>query len=154
MTIELNTALQILTVLVSLAVISAPILYPRYSWYVRRANTGLQRLDNLQSASDDVRLGYVEQGEQGFKELLEAIEVVFGDVGEVERICFAVGSPPNLGEFTGLGMEYGVGDNGVLYVERDDGGRELLRWEPWSPTTSLEKEKLKRGMIGFLKAIM
>ncbi|WP_143420922.1 hypothetical protein [Halorubrum halodurans] len=144
--IGLENIFRISTVLISLAVVLAPILYPKYSLYTNRATTGLQRLDNVRVKRDGVRFAYIEQGEKGFSELLEAICVVFGDIAGVERICFAIGSPPDLGEFTGLGMEYGIGDNGVLYVEKEDGSRELLRWEPWSPITSLEKEKLERGI--------
>lgn len=144
--ITLDIALRVSTVLVSLAVVSAPILYPKYSLFVHRAITGLNRLGEVRSEHEEVRLAYVERGEQGFKELSEVIDVVFGRVNGIERICLAIGKPRDLGEFTGFGMEYGIGDNGVLYAETEGGGRELLRWEPWSPTTTLELEKLERGI--------
>jgi hypothetical protein len=95
---------------------------------------------------DDVQLSYIKKGEEGFDEIAEAVELVFGTVGNMQRICFAAGGPPELGEFTRLGMEYGIGDNGVLYADTENGNRELLRWEPWSPTTTLEMEKLQRGI--------
>ncbi len=146
MGIGTETALRISTVLVSFVVVTTPIIYPKYSLYVRRANAGLDRLNEVKFEQEDVRQSYIEKGEEGFDELSEAIELVFGTVGDMERICFAVGGPPELGEFTGLGMEYGVGDNGILYADTKNGNRELLRWEPWSPATTLEMEKLRRGI--------
>jgi hypothetical protein len=43
-------------------------------------------------------------------------------------------------------MEYGIGDNGVLYVEGSDGNSKLLRGAAWSPTSTFELEKLNRGI--------
>jgi hypothetical protein len=145
--IGLNTVLRISTVLVSLAVVSTPIIYPKYSLYVRRAKVGLNKLNEVRVEQDDVRHSYIEQGQKGFDELSEAIELIFGSVGDMERICFTVGEPPELGDFTGLGMENGFSDNGVLYADTKNGDRELLRWEPWSPRTTLEMEKLQRGIV-------
>lgn len=141
-----ETILRISTVIVSLAVVSTPILYPRYSLFTRRAQTGIEQLHEVREEQGDVRLGYVERGETGFSELVEAAEVAFGYSGNAERLCMAVGRPRDLGEFTGFGMEYGIGDNGVLYTEENPNSKELLRWSPWSPTSTLNLEKLSRGI--------
>lgn len=146
MDIPLDALLRVSTVLVSLSVVATPIFYPKYSLYVQRANSGLRQLNQVRVEQDDVRLSHIEKGEEGFDEIAEAVEFVFGTVGDMQRICFAVGRPSELGEFTGLGMEYGIGDNGVLYADTENDNRELLRWEPWSPTTTLEMEKLHRGI--------
>jgi hypothetical protein len=142
---ELQTVLRISTVIVSFAVVSSPILYPQHSIFTRQAIEGVNRLHEVREEHDEVRLTYLEKGDTGFKELVEVVELVFGYSGEAERLCLAVGSPKHLGEFTGFGMEYGVGDNGVLYIE-EQSGKELLRWEAWSPTSTLELEKLSRGI--------
>ena len=144
--VRFDTILRIATVVVSLSVVSAPILYPRYSLFTRHAEQAVATLREVRTQTDDIRLGYVEKNEKGFKQLSEVIELVFGFEGRAERICLAVGRPKDLGEFTGFGMEYGIGDNGVLYAETENGNPELLRWEPWSPTTTLELEKLQRGI--------
>ncbi|WP_154018420.1 hypothetical protein [Halolamina rubra] len=143
--IDVGTLLRISTVLVSLGVVSTPILYPRYSLFSRRSRNGVHRLQQVREEHDEVRLAYLEEGENGFKQLVEVAELMFGYNGDAERLCLAVGSPKDLGEFTGFGMQYGIGDNGVLYIEEADGQKELLRWEAWSPTTTLELEKLSRG---------
>jgi len=144
--VDIETILKISTVLVSLAVVSAPIFYPRYSLFSRRARDGVQQLQQVREEHDEVRLAYLEEGEHGFKQLVEVAELMFSYNGDAERLCLAVGRPRDLGEFTGFGMEYGIGDNGVLYIEESDGQKELLRWEAWSPTTTLELEKLSRGI--------
>ncbi|WP_162991584.1 hypothetical protein [Halostella salina] len=141
-----ETLLRISTVLVSLTVVSAPILYPKYSLFTRRAVTGVKQLREVREEYEDVDLTYIEQGETGFKQLVEAAGVAFGYSGDPERICLAVGRPRDLGEFTGFGMKHGIGDNGVLYIEEKGDEDELLRWEPWSPTSTLELEKLSRGV--------
>lgn len=143
---SIDTLLRISTVIVSLAVVSAPILYPRYSLFTRRAQAGVEQLREVREEHDDVRVGYIEQGETGFNELVESAGVAFGYSGNAERLCMAVGQPKDLGEFTGFGMEYGIGDNGVLYIEENPSGKELLRWSPWSPTSTLNLEKLSRGI--------
>lgn len=144
--VNIETILRISTVIVSLCVVSAPIFYPRHSLFSRRARSGVQELQQVREEHDDVRLAYLEEGENGFKQLVEVAEVMFSYNGDAERICLAVGSPKDLGEFTGFGMEYGIGDNGVLYIEESGGQKELLRWEAWSPTTTLELEKLSSGI--------
>lgn len=144
--VDLQTLLRISTVIVSLGVVSAPILYPRHSLFTRRAEEGIGQLREVREEHDDIQLTYVKQGEAGFQELVEAAEVVFGYSGNPERLCLAVGGPSELGKFTGFGMEYGIGANGVLYVEEEENDKELLRWEAWSPTSTLELEKLSRGI--------
>lgn len=143
---DVGTLLRISTVLVSLGVVSAPILYPRYSLFTRRALNGVQQLQQIREEHGDVRLAYVEDGDKGFKQLVEVAELMFSYNGDAQRLCLAIGSPKELGNFTGFGMEYGIGDNGVLYIEESNGEKELLRWEAWSPTTTLELEKLSRGI--------
>lgn len=59
----------------------------------------------------------------------------------------SVGSPPDLGEFTGFGMEYGIGDNGVLYCETKSGEKVLLRWDAANPSSTLNLERLNAGVI-------
>lgn len=142
---EIQIGLRISTVIVSFAVVSLPILYPQHSLFTRQATQGVKRLQNVREEYGDVRLTYLEKGDTGFKELVEVAELVFGFSGDAERLCLAVGSPKDLGDFTGFGMEYGIGDNGVLYIEEED-EKELLRWEAWSPTSTLELEKLSRGI--------
>lgn len=71
--IRLQTILQISTVVVSFAVVSAPILYPRYSFFVDRANDGLDRLQQVRAIHDEVQLAYLKSGEKGFNELTEVI---------------------------------------------------------------------------------
>lgn len=130
----------------SFAVVAAPILYPRYFLFTRRAEQGVERLQKIRTQEGNVEVAYIGREEKGFKEISEVAELVFGFDKKAKRISLAIGHPRDLGEFTGLGMEYGIGDNGVLYAERLQGGPELLRWEPWSPTTALELEKLHRGI--------
>lgn len=141
-----DTILQLGTVLVSFGIISTPILYPKYSIFVYRANVGIRQLNSVRTKKDDIELRYVEEGETGFKELIEVVDLLFGIKGDAERLCLAVGSPPALGEFTGFGMEFGIGDNAVLYVETDNENRELLLWEPHSPTRTLQLEKVRAGI--------
>jgi hypothetical protein len=100
----------------------------------------------VRAESDDVRPVYVEDGETGFEELIESAELIFSYKGNAERLCVAIGKPSDLGEFTGFGMEAGIGDNGLVYIEESDGNSELLRWAPWSPTSTFELEKLNRGI--------
>lgn len=145
-TLEINTLLRISTVLVSLAVVSAPIFYPRYSIFSKRALVGVQQLQQVREEHDEIRLAYLEKGENGFKQLVEVAELIFNYNGDAKRLCLAIGSPSELGEFTGFGMEYGIGDNGVLYIEEGNGEKELLQWEAWSPSSTLELESLVQGI--------
>ena len=115
---QLESVLQISTVIVSLAVVSAPVLYPKYSLFTRRAESGISQFNEMREEHGKVRLTYVEQGETGFKELIQAAEVAFGYSGKAERICLAIGQPRGLGEFTGFGMGYGIGDNGFCTSKR------------------------------------
>lgn len=144
--VAIETVLRISTVIVSFSVVSAPIFYPKHSLFTRRAQSSLEKLREVREEHGDVRLSYVEQGETGFEEIVEAAEVAFGYKGDAERICLAIGQPKDIGNFTGFGMEYGVGDNGVLYIEESGNSRDLLRWEPWSPTSTLKLDKLSRGI--------
>lgn len=143
--IDIDSVSRILTVLISFAVVSAPILYPKYSYFTHQAEQGLVTLKQIRQVDGDIRLAYLEAGEKGFKQVSEVAEYVFGFDGDANRFCMAVGQPRALGEYTSLGMKYGIGDNGALYAETDQ-GPELLRWEPWSPTSALELEKLERGI--------
>lgn len=144
--VTIQLILRISTIIVSLLVVCTPIFYPKHSMFTRRAVSSLNMLRQTRETHDGVRLAYSERGEAGFKQLVEAVEVAFGYRGNPKRICLAVGKPKELGDFTGFGMEYGVGDNGVLYTEEMGAGKELLRWEPWSPTSTLDLERLSRGI--------
>jgi hypothetical protein len=142
---SVDTILRIGTILVSLAVVSVPILYPRYSLFIRRARSGIEKLQQVREEHEDVSVCYIERDETGFSELIESAEVAFGYNGSPECLCLAIGRPKDLGKYTGFGMEYGIGDNGVLYTVQSKGNNELLRWEAWSPTSTLKLEKISRG---------
>ncbi|MCO8266648.1 hypothetical protein NKF06_08625 [Haloferax sp. AB510] len=135
-----------LTVVVSFIVASAPILYPDYSLFTRRARDGVDRLAHIRERHDDVKLGYLDRDDDEFKEVVEVIELIFSYDGEPERICMAVGPVSSLGEFTGFGMQYGISENGVLYVVEKSGDQELLQWQPWSPSSTLQMQRLSRGV--------
>ncbi|EMA06930.1 hypothetical protein [Haloferax denitrificans] len=93
-----------------------------------------------------MKLSYLEVDDNEFQEIVEVIELVYSYNGDPERICMAVGPISSIGEFTGFGMEYGIGENGVIYVEEKDGSQELLQWRPWTPSATLGMKRLKRGI--------
>lgn len=138
--------LKIGTVVVSLGVVASPIVYPKYSLFRRRAEHGLSTLNEIREEHDDIRLSYVERGEKGYKELEESAKLIFDVDEDLQRICLAIGQPRDLGEFTGFGMEYGVGDNGALYGEMENEVKVLLHWNGWNPSRAFNFEKLRQGI--------
>lgn len=145
--IGFSTFLKIATVVVSLGVVSAPIVYPRYSLFTQRAGEGIEQLMQVRKEEEDIQICYLEKGEKGFKEVQMAADYAFGLDNQVECIYLAIGSPPDLGEYTGFGMEYGIGDNGVLYSESEGGEKVLLRWDGQDPSSTLRLEKLRGAVV-------
>lgn len=64
--ITFDNLMRIATVIVSLGVVSAPILYPRHSLFVRRALDGQATLKKERKRDGDIRIGYLQEGERGF----------------------------------------------------------------------------------------
>ncbi|WP_254530449.1 hypothetical protein [Natrinema gelatinilyticum] len=140
--------MKIGTVLTSFGVILSPIVYPKL--FVRNASEGLEKLTTWRAyfdqTSDAVHLGYVIEGEEGFKEVASGADFIFGIEGEPEQICLAKGRPRDLGEVIGFGIKNGIGPNGVLFAKVKEGDPEILQWDPWSPKRTLNAETLKQGI--------
>lgn len=133
-------------VLLSVSIALTPWLYPNYSLFIRRAITGIETLQTSRVTEEGIDAGYIEIGEKGFSEVQKAVRVVYGHYGNIERIWFVWGSPPDIAEFADLdGNLGGFGDNGLVYAEGSGGETRRLRYRPGSPQQTRRLEDLRAG---------
>ncbi|WP_139210984.1 hypothetical protein [Natrinema salaciae] len=70
--------LQIVNIVLSGVIAVVPILYPRHSFYRKRAEVGIEELKSLSEDDDDLddemQAGVLHPGDRGFRELEKAIQ--------------------------------------------------------------------------------
>lgn len=91
--------------------------------------------DTINVDSEEIELWWIEKGETGFKQLVDAIkkegipsgETYIKDIsGEISKIGVAHGSVKEVGKFADGKPYYGTTPNAVLYLEYTDGERETI----------------------------
>ncbi|WP_254535358.1 hypothetical protein [Halomarina litorea] len=122
-------------------------LYPRFSRYRRQATDGIDTLEEIVFKSGSVRVGVIETGEDGFKELVEAVDSYYPLSGEVQRIKVAVGHPKSIENQ--LNMELGamVGPNAIVFAEYKDSverEHDIITFHPFDPAQTLKLTELRR----------
>lgn len=111
-----------------------PPLYPNYSLYTRRALTGIKNMNELNDEDDGHKVGWVKSGENGFKQLNQAIDLNRPLDGEVRKFGMLwVETRQDLNNY--LDSYYGssVQPNQALFVEYTDGRREPVICHPFDP---------------------
>lgn len=138
--------LRAVAVLLSVSIALTPWLYPNYSLFVRRAVTAIETLQTPRVREENIEAGYIERGEKGFSSIQNAVKVVYGYYGDIERIWLVWGPPPDIADFADLdGSLGGFGDNGLVYAENRSGQTVRLRYRPGSPQQTRRLEDLHAG---------
>lgn len=139
--------LRLSAILLTIQIALTPWLYPKYSLYTRRAASGIETLRTPRITEDSIEAGYIENGEKGFRQVKKAATQVYGFLGDVDRICFAWGSPPSIADFAGLDETLGgFGDNGLVYAKTPDGETIRLRYRPGGPQQTRRLVELHAGV--------
>lgn len=138
---------QIGAIIVTVAIISVPALYPRYSFFSIRGRNGLEQLQRLRHQEETIKAGYLSSGETGFNEVKTVAEQVYNVDASVTKIWFVIGdSPGDIGEFGGLDIKYGIGSNAAILGENRDGEFSIIHFEAWSPRRVFNLEFLHEGL--------
>lgn len=140
---RLRIILQIFQVIFAVAVTVVPLYYRRHSLYACRSRKAIGKLTSEDPRSikiidgDELDLRWVEKGETGFDEIMDAVKkegVSSGDVwtddlsGEVSKVGLVDGSQSPLQTYVGFEAGTAAGPQAALYVEYLDGSRELLNF--------------------------
>jgi len=138
---------QIGSIITSFLIIITPIFYPRYSLFVKRGHTGIQKLQTTREETENIQAGYLEKGDTGYSEVKKVVKEVYGVNRELHKIWFVIGEkPPHIGEFADLDIQYGVGSNAVLYGENPGDETFKIHYEAWSPPRVWNLEALYEGL--------
>lgn len=140
---EVEVLAQIGAILVTIAIISAPALYPRFSLFTSRGRKGLEQLQELRHQEENIQAGYLAAGESGFNEVKSVAKRVYNVDDSITRIWFVIGeSPGDIGEFADLDIRYGVGSNAAILGEDRNGDFSIIHFEAWSPHRVMNLEFL------------
>lgn len=95
----------------------------------------------------DLRKGTLQDHEQGFDELVTAIDNHYPLSGDVKRINVLIGEPDSLRSELDIDFGSMVGPNAVLYVDyTSDVGRDkdIITFHPFDPAQTLKLTELRR----------
>lgn len=138
---------RIVQILLTSVVALIPPLYPRLSLYKRRAEKGLETLEQPILVMGDIRKGTLEDKDDGFEELTEAIHNQYPLSGEIKRLNVLLGNAESLQ--SELDVKFGamVGPNAVVYVDyvdEVDRDIDILTFHPFDPAQTLKLTELRR----------
>lgn len=93
----LKSILRFAQMVITVAIVTTPLLYPRFSLFVRKSVVAWANLTSFQASEEELIINCVEKGETGFKELMDAINEYKFLSQEVNKLCLAVGDVSSIG---------------------------------------------------------
>lgn len=136
-----------LQVLLTASIALIPPLYPRLSQFHKRTQKGLDTLEQPILVIEDITKGTLGENDEGFEEIVTAIENHYPLSGEVKRLNVLRGEPESLRSELEIELGSMVGPNAILYVDYSnevDQDMDIVTFHPFDPAQTLKLTELRR----------
>lgn len=132
---EIHFILRLVQVCLAALIATIPPLSSRILPYIRKAKKGYKKLSQIRREEGDLKIGWLEKEEKGFKEILKSLKKHYPvkEKNKVNKVCLAEGKPSDFKSIFDRDF-YGAFPNTVLFLEYE-GGRdpELISFHGYDP---------------------